>query len=118
VGPASEARRKLHRVTFRLALAVLVAAAPVLGPTGPSAAHAATACREPLSIRMAGSTVRYRVKVERRAVSCTTARTVLRTFIATKQARRGWACFRGHSSNRWAAACSRKTAMVRAYALR
>jgi hypothetical protein len=58
---------------------------------------------------------RYTVRIERGLPGCEVARTTLKTFIATARAPRRWVCFRGHGAQRWAAACSRGSAIVRAY---
>jgi hypothetical protein len=94
----------------RSALAIgLLALAGHLAP-GASGGHAATC--DPITATGA----RYTVRIERGHPSCATARAVLHTFIATARSPRGWTCFRGHSGNRWAAACARgSTAIVRAY---
>ena len=41
----------------------------------------------------------------------------MRVYIARKAALRGWICFRGHSSDPWAASCARVSprVLVRAY---
>jgi hypothetical protein len=66
-------------------------------------------------------TYAYSVRIEQGHVSCAAARGVLKAFMSTSVAPRGWACFRGHRSQgqRWAAACvNTGGAVARAYLLR
>ena len=95
---------------MRLAIAIgLVVLGGALASTG--SAERTSSCG---SIAAVGA--RYAVRIERGHPTCATAKTVLRTFIATGKAPRSWACFRGHSGNAWAAACASGRAVVRAYA--
>jgi hypothetical protein len=83
--------------------------------------------RLPLRPGPAGAVVRcgtisvpqvYRVRIVKGAISCRTARRVLKVFLTKDVSPRGWFCARGHASQNqaWAAACgSRAGAIVRAY---
>jgi hypothetical protein len=93
-----------------------VAAAVSVSPD----ASATTAPCAPITVRLGGNDFSYRVRVERGRVGCLTARSVLRSFMLSARAPVGWACFRGHTGSRWAAACSglrglRRGVIVRAY---
>ena len=60
----------------------------------------------------------YRVRIVKGAISCRTARRVLRVFMTKDVSPQGWFCARGHASQNqaWAAACgTRAGAIVRAY---
>jgi hypothetical protein len=60
----------------------------------------------------------YRVRIVKGAISCRTARRVLRVFMTKDVSPRGWYCARGHASQNqaWAAACgTRAGAIARAY---
>lgn len=49
-------------------------------------------------------------------VTCRRANQVMRAFLIRDERISPWACFRGHGSQRWAAACSRKGgAVTRSY---
>ena len=101
---------------MRIAIAIGALVLGVLAPAG--SAERASSCG---SIAALGT--RYTVRIERGNPSCAMARKVLRAFIVTgKPPRglgtppRGWTCFRGHSGNAWAAACSGgRYAIIRAY---
>jgi hypothetical protein len=60
----------------------------------------------PVTVRVYGNDFSYRVKVLKGQVSCKVARSTLKHFIAKSSNPRGWACFRGHSADKWAAKCS------------
>jgi hypothetical protein len=71
-------------------------------------------------VLVGGRGYRYGVRVEHGRVGCKSARSVLRSFIATSTTPPGWVCFRGHSSDAWAAACAGvsaplRNAVIRAY---
>ncbi|HEY7633764.1 MAG TPA: hypothetical protein VH817_23900 [Thermoleophilaceae bacterium] len=74
-----------------------------------------------VSVHFSGSgTFKYPVKVLKGSVSCGTARTTLKHFIAKGSAPRGWTCFRGHGQDAWAATCATGSAAhprkeIRAY---
>jgi hypothetical protein len=60
----------------------------------------------------------YRVRIVTGAISCRTARRVVKVFMTKDVSPRGWFCARGHASQNqsWAAACgTRAGAVVRAY---
>ncbi|HEX6702615.1 MAG TPA: hypothetical protein VF101_17950 [Gaiellaceae bacterium] len=60
----------------------------------------------------------YAVRIAAGRVSCTTARRVMRTFMAKSVFPRGWFCVRGHASQgqKWAASCGTAAgADVKAY---
>jgi hypothetical protein len=99
----------------RFALALVLFALTV----APAAAQPATPSRAcgHITVRLAGNDYSYRIVLESGRATCTTARSTLRTFIVRSVSPRGWFCARGHSADRWAAACARKTprALVRAY---
>src|SRR5262245_24881098 len=100
-----------------LAVALLVTGA-AFAASARGSTHA-IACGT-ITLRLRGNDFSYRVRVERGRIACTTARTVLRSFMATKVVPRGWACFRGHSANPWAASCAgvsttRRGIVIRSY---
>jgi hypothetical protein len=85
-----------------------------------SRAPASTVPCSTITLRVGGNDFSYRVRVERGRIACRTARTVLRSFMATSFTARGWKCFRGHGGNTWAAACAgvtglRRGVIIRAY---
>ena len=94
---------------MRLLLVVAAALLPALSVTG-------TASSKPVScgVISAGG-VRYLVRVEQGTLACASARPGMQRFIATAHAPRKWICFRGHGAQRWAAACTYRGAVVRAY---
>jgi hypothetical protein len=95
------------RVAFAVAVIVLVALAAGARPAG-----AVVRCGT-ISVPQV-----YRVRIAKGAVSCRTARRVLKVFLTKDVSARGWFCARGHASQNqaWAAACgSRAGAIVRAY---
>jgi hypothetical protein len=112
------------------AAATLIAATMMLtagAPGGPPAnaagspeakAVAAYRCGS-ISVRFEGDgTHRYVATVTRGKVSCRRARRIMRRFIERSYSSLGWTCFRGHGTDRWAAACSsagRPTRIIRAY---
>jgi hypothetical protein len=100
----------------RLALVVCAAVAAIAVSTVGAGAAPARACA---SIRARGEA--YRVTVTP-ALTCVAGRRALTTFIARAVRPRGWACFRGHGGDRWAAACSRTglgpVRIARAYLIR
>jgi hypothetical protein len=102
-----------HSVLILIALTCSLAAT-----SAAPASSASTTCR-PIIVPVAGSTDRaaYGVKVLRGPVACRTARSVLRIFLVGGTSPHGWLCFRGHTSQNqtWAASCSRRSSLVRAY---
>jgi hypothetical protein len=92
---------------------VLILAVLVLAAGSATTGRGAVATARCGTISAGGA--RYAVRVEHGAVACATARRVLRRFIATTRRPTGWACFRGHRGQRWAAACARGNRIVRAY---
>lgn len=62
---------------------------------------------------VAGS--RYLIRIEHGPSTCYVARAVLKHFIVTGSTQRLWFCFRGHTAQRWATACSKGRAIIRAY---
>jgi len=100
----------------RFAFILLVLA---LAATAPAAARRTTASRAcgQITVRLGGNDFSYRIVLESGRATCTTARSTLRTFIVRSVTPRGWFCARGHSADKWAAACSRLSprAVVRAY---
>ena len=101
-GPAT-----VRRMRSLLAVAAILVAAAIVPGTARSKT---TACG---AVSAAGA--RYSVRIEAGAPSCTTARSVLRRFIVAGVPPKPWVCFRGHGAQRWAAACARGHAIVRAY---
>jgi hypothetical protein len=102
--------RLLLLATALLAAAVL-AVAPSTGAT--------VRCGR-ISITPYGSNrqLAYAVRLVAGRVSCTTARRVMRTFLAKSVSPRGWFCVRGHASQgqKWAASCGTAAgADVKAY---
>jgi hypothetical protein len=95
------------RFAVALVLFALTAAPAAAQPATPS-----RAC-DRITVRLAGNDYSYRIVLE----SGHATRSTLRTFIVRSVSPRGWFCARGHSADRWAAACARKTprALVRAY---
>jgi len=90
---------------------LVVAAAAALAASAPGAASS-----KPLSCGVVSvNGARYLVRVEQGSMACADARAGIRGFIATASAPPQWACFRGHGAQRWAAACARGSAIVRAY---
>jgi hypothetical protein len=99
-----------------LLLAAGVVASALL--TAPSTG-AAVGCGR-ISITPYGSSrqLAYSVRIVSGRVSCTTARRVLRSFMAKGSFPRGWFCARGHTSQgqKWAASCETAAgASVKAY---
>ena len=97
-----------------LRLLVPLALAAVIGV----AAHSGTSPAAPSTVRCGTISVAgtaYLVRVERGRPGCVRARAVLRSFIRSGSAPAGWTCFRGHGQVRFAAACARGRAIVRAY---
>ena len=98
-----------------VAASLLTASALIVAPR----THAAVACGR-VSLTPFGSTrqLAYTVRIVACRVSCTTAKRVLRTFMAKSVIPRGWFCARGHASQgqKWAAACGTAAgADVKAY---
>ena len=58
---------------------------------------------------------RYAVRIEHGPATCYVARAVLKRFILRGASQKLWFCFRGHSAQKWAAACSKGRAVIRAY---
>ena len=87
-----------------VATAVLSVAVLALTPT----TGAAVGCGR-ISVTPYGSNrqLAYAVRIVAGRVSCTTARRVMRTFMAKSVYPRGWFCVRGHASQgqKWAASC-------------
>ena len=100
---------------MRLALA-LVAAALLAAPAAAQRTAPARACGR-ITVLLGGNDFSYRIVLESGHATCTSARFTLRTFIVRSVTPRGWFCARGHSADKWAAACARKSprALVRAY---
>ncbi|SRR6266516_1401944 len=100
---------------MRLALALVVAAL-LATPAAARQSVPARACGQ-ITVRLGGNDFNYRIVLESGHATCTTARSTLRTFIVRSVTPRGWFCARGHSADKWAATCARKTprALVRAY---
>jgi hypothetical protein len=100
---------------------VLLAAAVVLVALAGSVRPASAVVRcGTVSVPEYGSTTQlvYRVRIVKGAVSCRTARRVLKTFMTKDVSPRGWFCARGHASQNqaWAATCgTRAGATARAY---
>jgi hypothetical protein len=93
----------------RLLLVIAAAVLLAVSVTG-------TASSKPVSCGVIGVThARYLVRVEQGKLTCATALSGMRRFIATGQAPQRWICFRGHSGQRWAAGCAVNGAIVRAY---
>ena len=70
----------------------------------------------PITVWVTGSgAFTYDVRIGRGAIACVDARSVLRRYVFAAVAPGGWVCFRGHSADLWAAACSKGGAVVRAY---
>jgi len=93
----------------RLLLVVAAAVLLAVSVTG-------TASSKPVSCGVISvGSARYLVRVEQGTLACATARPGMQRFIATARAPRKWICFRGHLMQRWAAACTYKGAIVRAY---
>jgi hypothetical protein len=78
----------------------------------PSARAATRDCG--LTSRIDG--VRYQVKETRGSLACSSARKVVTPFLRDGTVPKGWACFRGHGNQDWAASCSRGKVMLRVYA--
>jgi hypothetical protein len=89
---------------------LVIAAAAALAAAVSPAAKPAVGCGV---VSVDGA--RYLVRVEHGRMACATARSGMRRFIATAAAPKRWICFRGHSAQRWAAACTHDGAIVRAY---
>jgi hypothetical protein len=88
----------------------------MLGAAALAAAAPGAASPKPVACGVIGvHQARYLVRVEAGTMACTTARSGMSRFIATAIPPRRWVCFRGHSAQRWAAACAYKGAIVRAY---
>jgi hypothetical protein len=90
----------------------------VLGPTVlvaialalvPSASLASRACG---NVTTAGT--RYHVRVANGVVSCTTAKTVMKTFLQRGRNAKGWTCQMGQGT-KWFAQCKAPKKLVRAY---
>jgi hypothetical protein len=60
---------------------------------------------KPVTVRVGGNDFTYPVKVLKGNVSCKVARSALKHFIGKSSSPRGWACFRGHSADKFAAKC-------------
>ena len=113
--------RRYHAGFMRMAVLLLLALL-VLGAalSASPRAPASTVPCSTITLRVGGNDFSYRVRVERGRIACRTARTVLRSFMASSFTPRGWACFRGHGGNAWAAACTgvtglRRGVIIRAY---
>ncbi|MGZ8694345.1 MAG: hypothetical protein ACXWYS_02770 [Gaiellaceae bacterium] len=91
--------------------AAVIATLAALAFVPSSAARPAATCCGAVTVKGA----RYAIRIERGAPGCVAARTALRAFIATAASPKGWTCFRGHGTQKWAAACARNHAIVRAY---
>jgi hypothetical protein len=100
---------RIRRVRLALALVlVVVGLAGTLRPAG-----AVVRCGT-----VSANQQTYRVRIVKGAISCRTARRVLRVFMTKDVSPRGWFCARGHASQNqaWAAACgTRAGALARAY---
>jgi hypothetical protein len=96
--------------------AVLALAATCALLAAASGAAASTSCG---TVRWHGTS--YPVKVTRGSVRCTIAKAVMLRFLDRQSSARGWLCFRGHSTDAWAASCAglpggpRQGVLVRAY---
>ena len=88
-----------------LLVAVVAALAKSVSLTVADAGAKAHACK-PVTVRVGGNDFTYPVKVLKGNVSCKVARSTLKRFIAGSSSPRGWACFRGHSADRFAAKCA------------
>jgi len=89
---------------------LVIAAAAALAAAVSPAANPAVGCGV-----ISSHGARYLVRVEQGRMACTTARAGMLRFIATAAAPKRWICFRGHSTQRWAAVCTRSGTIVRAY---
>lgn len=92
-------------------LLLIVAAAGLLAVSVTGAASSKPVSCGVISVNGA----RYLVRVEQGTLACATARPGMQRFIATAKPPRKWICFRGHGAQRWAAACTYRGAIVRAY---
>jgi hypothetical protein len=90
----------------------------LLGALGAARASASTVLCRSITARLAGNDFSYRIRVERGRIACTSARAVIRSFIVTARSPRGWACFRGHGSTRWGAACAGTAGLTRGVVVR
>ncbi len=108
---------------MRAVLAVLaLAAAGIASPAGSAGTFPGRVCAAVAAHAYGDGSYRYAVRVESGNVSCASARAVAKAFIERSANPHGWACFRGHQGQQWAAACSATSgafrgSVVRAYLL-
>jgi hypothetical protein len=97
-----------------LRLAAATVCALLLAGLGATFASPASAkVRTCGTVQVSGS--RYLIKIEHGPATCYVAKAVLKRFIVRGSAQKLWFCFRGHSAQKWAAACSKGRAIIRAY---
>jgi hypothetical protein len=92
-------------VKARLLAAVVAALALSVSLTVTSAGAKARSCK-PVTVRVQGNDFTYPVRVLKGRVSCKVARSTLKHFIGSGASPHGWACFRGHGSDNFAATCA------------
>jgi hypothetical protein len=108
-------------MTTTLAAGLVLAAGTVgaFAGAGPRT-HAVSASRcGTLTVRLPGArTYRFAIRVTHGRLACAHARRVMRRFLGRSATTPGWACFRGHGGDAWAAACAStggRSKTVRAY---
>jgi hypothetical protein len=88
------------------------------GAEAASGAFGPRLCGSITVLRKGGNDYSYRLKVFVAPVECATAQKIMSAFIMRGAVPRRWFCRRGHSADRWAAACARtgsRQPIVRAY---
>jgi hypothetical protein len=96
---------RLSPKSARLLIAVIAALAIAASLTVGEAGAKARICT-PVTVRVQGNDFTYPVKVLKGKVSCKVARSTLKHFIGKSSSPHGWACFRGHGADKWAAKCA------------